>query len=129
MIRDWEPSDLEGVRTLLIKEGWGHRAEDPVTLERVIASATRASVAEVDGAIVGFGRCITDATSNGYLSMIVVAGNHRRRGIGTAIVASLTGSDRNITWVLRAGREGTERFWESVGFQRSAVAFEMRRTE
>jgi GNAT superfamily N-acetyltransferase len=113
---------------LLLDEGWGSRAEDATRLERVIATATRAIVAEVEGEIVGFGRCISDDESNGYLSMLVVEPTHRRRGIGRLIVESLMGDDPGMTWMLRAGRPGSERFWEAVGFRRSRTAFERPRT-
>ena len=67
---------------------------------------------------------MTDDTSNGYLSMIVVAAHQRRRGIGRSIVEALTGDDPRITWVLRAGHPGSGGFWEALGFLRSEIAYE-----
>jgi len=123
VIRPATAADLEGIRDLLLAEGWGARVEDPQRLRRIVESATRAVVADEDGEVVGFGRCVTDDTSNGYLSMVVVDPGHRRRGMGRALVAAMTGDDPQITWLLQAGREGSDRFWEGLGFRRFATAY------
>ena len=127
MIRDYRSDDLDGVRRLLMENGWGGRASDRDRLRQIIASATRAVVVEDGGAIVAFGRCITDHVSNGYLSMIVVAVAYRRRGIGRAVVAELTGDSPEVTWVLRAGHPDAAPFWKGIGFTRSKVAYERSR--
>lgn len=103
------------------------RTADPRRLGEIIERATRSLVVELDGDIVAFGRAVTDDVSNGYLSMVVVDARVRRRGIGRALVGSLTGDDPRMTWVLRAGREGSEPFWEAMGFRRSEVAMERTR--
>lgn len=127
MIRSFVEEDLEAVRLLLLRYGWTDRASDPASLKRIITSATKAVVAVVDGEIIGFGRCLSDHTSNGYLSMIVVAEESRREGWGRAIVEQLMGDDASMTWVLRAGHPDSAPFWETIGFQRSSIAFERQR--
>lgn len=124
MIRPFHDDDFEAVRGLLLADGWGRRANSEDRLRLIIRSATRAVVAEIEGRVVGFGRCVTDDVSNGYLSMVVVDSDHRRRGIGTAIVETLMGSSDDLTWMLRAGHPGSEAFWAGVGFDRSTIAFE-----
>lgn len=128
-IREYHPEDLNAVRALLLGSGWRGRADDPERLGNIIAAATRALVAEIDGAVVGFGRAVTDGVSNGYISMLVVSPDHRRQGIGRALVGVLTGDDPRLTWVLRAGIPDSVPFWEAMGFRRSEIAFERPRSE
>lgn len=129
MIRSFRSDDLEPVRALLLGSGWRGRAEDPERLGAIIDAATTALVAEVDGIVVGFVRAVTDGVSNGYVSMLVVSPEHRRRGIGRALVSTLIGDDTRITWVLRAGIAESVPFWEAMGFRRSEIAFERPRSE
>ncbi len=123
-VRSVAASDFDAVHRLLLTNGWAHRVGDVEQLGRLIAASQRAVIAVVDDEIVGFARAVTDGISNGYLSMVVVAEPFRRRGIGQALVESLVGSESDITWVLRAGREGAAGFCAKLGFSTSTTAME-----
>ena len=123
-VRSVTTSDFQAVHHLLVVSGWAHRVGDVEDLERLILASQLAVVAVDDGEVVGFARAITDGISNGYVSMVVVAERHRRRGIGQALVEGLVGSEPNITWVLRAGRTGAAEFFEKLGFSASSTAME-----
>jgi len=56
--------------------------------------------------------------------MVVVAEHHRNRGIGTTLVQFAMGDDRRMTWVLRAGKTGASRFYETLGLKSSELAME-----
>jgi ribosomal protein S18 acetylase RimI-like enzyme len=128
IVRDLVPSELPSVHQLLCANGWAHRVGSISDFELLIAASQRTAVATSEsGEIIGFARGITDGISNGYLSMVVVAAAHRRQGVGQALVRHVMGANTNITWVLRAGREGADAFFSSLGFSVSAVAMERSR--
>lgn len=128
-IRDVEAGEIGAIRQLLIANGWGHRVGNAEEFAALIRAGQRTAVAiDSTGAVVGFARAITDGISNGYLSMVVVAAAHRRKGIGRRLVEHITGPDSGITWVLRAGREGAVEFFASLGFRVSTIAMERPRT-
>jgi GNAT superfamily N-acetyltransferase len=104
-IRDATSADASGIYDLLATHGWGHR-------------------------IGGFARGITDGIANGYLSMVLVAPEHRRNGVGSELVSAAIGSNPNVTWVLRAGRgEASVEFFKALGFEPSALAMERLRAD
>jgi len=49
---------------------------------------------------------------------------YQRKGVGRALVEHVMGDNPDITWVLRAGREGAEAFFASLGFETSVIAME-----
>jgi ribosomal protein S18 acetylase RimI-like enzyme len=128
-IRDLLASEIELARQFLSTQGWAHRVGDAAAFAQLIENTQRTAVAVVDGAIVGFARGITDDKSNGYLSMVAVAPGHRRRGIGAALVAHVIGSEKGITWMLRAGRDDSAAFFASLGFVASTHAMERLREQ
>ncbi|WP_085745334.1 MULTISPECIES: GNAT family N-acetyltransferase [unclassified Pseudomonas] len=123
-IRDLLPTEVEAARQFLEAHGWGHRTGTAEHFAQLVQNSQRSAVALSGQQIVGFARAITDGLSNGYLSMVVVDGQHRRAGIGRALVEHVIGDNTDITWVLRAGREGAEAFFASLGFETSVIAME-----
>jgi ribosomal protein S18 acetylase RimI-like enzyme len=121
------PPDHAALRALLAANGWEHRLGDAQWFARLLAGS-RAVVAVEGAAVVGFARAVTDGVSNGYLSMVVVAPEHRGQGIGTQLVRAVMGADAGVTWVLRASRPGAREFFARLGFTPSAEAMERPRT-
>lgn len=128
-VRSISTADLDGVYRLLLNNGWAHRIGDVAQLAQLVSASQRVVVALVDNELVGFARAITDGISNGYISMVVVAEPFRRQGIGQALVDAIIGSDKTITWVLRAGRDGAAEFFKKLGFTESSIAMERPRLD
>jgi ribosomal protein S18 acetylase RimI-like enzyme len=123
-VRDLLSDEVESVRLFLGQHGWGHRTGSSEHFAQLIEHSQRTAIALLGAQIVGFARGITDGLSNGYLSMVVVDNQHRRAGIGRALVEHIMGDNPDITWVLRAGREGAEAFFARLGFETSVIAME-----
>ncbi|MFJ2283644.1 GNAT family N-acetyltransferase [Pseudomonas sp. NPDC087803] len=126
-VRDLLPDDAEPVRLFLGQHGWGHRTGSSDYFAQLLENSQRTAVALSGEHIIGFARGITDGLSNGYLSMVVVDDQHRRAGVGRALVEHVMGENPDITWMLRAGRVGAEAFFSSLGFETSVIAMERRR--
>src|SRR5215210_6295921 len=123
-----KPEEYEAVRRFLAGVGWEQRVNDPERFRKMMEQTSRTVVVWDDQRVVGFARALCDEASNGYISMVAVAADYRGRGIGRQLIEYLLGDDRQITWVLRAGR-GSEGFWEKLGFKSSAVAMERVRAD
>jgi ribosomal protein S18 acetylase RimI-like enzyme len=123
-IRDIRESEIEAARRLLDAAGWADRVSDAKEFRQLLSRSSRSIVAFEDGEVIGFLRALTDGMTNGYISMVVVDEKHRRKGVGRALVNAVMGENRNMTWVLRAGRDGVAEFYEKIGFVLSQTAME-----
>ena len=83
----YRSSDRDGVVALCAAEGWTTYAEDPPRCHRVLTAAgVTTVVARDDGAVIGFASVQSDGEIQAHLSVIAVAGSHRRLGIATRLL-------------------------------------------
>jgi GNAT superfamily N-acetyltransferase len=72
-------------------EAVGWRPRERRAVEVALRNSLYAVCAEREGRVVGCGRVIGDGGLHLYLTDVVVVPAHQRRGVGTRIVAALTG--------------------------------------
>ena len=127
LIRPITRDEVEAARRLLAESGWTRKVEDAAKFEQLIERSQVALVAVHEDKVVGFIRALTDGIFNGYISMMAVSKAHRGKGVGIALVREAMGTNTEITWVLRADRDGVTDFYKKLGFRLSHVAMERRR--
>jgi ribosomal protein S18 acetylase RimI-like enzyme len=127
IIRPITREEVEPARRLLAESGWTRKVDDAAKFALLIERSQVALVAVHEDKVVGFIRALTDGIFNGYISMVAVSKAHRGRGVGSALVREAMGTNPEITWALRADREGVPDFYKKLGFGLSNVAMERRR--
>ncbi len=110
------PEDTEAIRELLIEVGWEKQVADYQHFYQMLENSNRTIVALDGSRVVGFARAICDDVANGYITMVAVARDKRKDGIGAELVNTLIGNDPRIKWVITSDKNSIE-FWEKQGFR------------
>jgi ribosomal protein S18 acetylase RimI-like enzyme len=127
--RDALLSEAESIRLFLSANGWSHRVGAPAQFAALLQASSRTAVVHSGAQVVGFTCGITDGLSNGYLSMVAVAPEFRRCGIGSALVAHITAGPPEVSWVLQAGRPSASEFFAKLGFVVAPLAMQRERKQ
>ncbi|WP_435610534.1 GNAT family N-acetyltransferase [Streptomyces sp. C10-9-1] len=126
--------DADGSRVLVSRtagEGWlrrygrfgGAAGEPPAPVRAVLAAGPSvwfASVPGADGVPEAIGRCVVDGRWAGFMA-VEVAPEHRRRGLGTAVMAALAGralaEGASASWLqVEAGNGAAQALYAGLGF-------------
>jgi GNAT superfamily N-acetyltransferase len=113
-LRDDRRVDLPALAQLRARCEFAHHPAD--YLQRQIDGAHRVVHAYAAGRLVGFARAISDGVSTAYLNNMMVDPDHRRRGIGRALVEHLLRDADGIKFVLHTRPGPAAAFWAALGF-------------
>jgi ribosomal protein S18 acetylase RimI-like enzyme len=113
--------DLAAVLGLLRDTHWGHALTVDLLRRAVDNSVCFGLYAEAN--MVGFGRVVTDLATYGYLTDVVVAPTHRRRGLGRWLTECMLAHPelqgfRHLALLTR----DAEPMYARAGFTRGAAA-------
>ena len=100
--------------------GWVEAGDDCGFLAPALENSCAVCAAyDENGHLAGMGRALGDGVSDAYIQDVVVAPEHRRRGVGGAIVRTLVAElrKRGVDWIGLVGEPGTEEFYRSLGFR------------
>jgi ribosomal protein S18 acetylase RimI-like enzyme len=115
-VRDARDVDLPAFARL--RERCGFSARPPAFLAAMVEGSRW--IAHVHdpadgGRLVGFARAISDGVATAYLSTVMVDPDHRRRGIGRALVEHLMRGRDDLKFVLHT-RPDAAAFYAALGF-------------
>ncbi len=108
--------DLEPLVQLFAAADWGDRGGNLVALAKSIAGSRWVVTAWDAEKMVGFARAISDGVTTGYITDVVVAPSHRKRGVATAMMHAMMDGRDSIQFVLRAEPE-MHAFYRRLGFE------------
>ena len=108
--------DVDAAWELLDRYAYWARFRTRDVVERQLAGAWRVLAAYHDGRLIGFGRAMSDGETLGYLADVVVAPEHRGRGIGRALARRLVEDGPAIRWRWMLHTRDAHGLYASLGF-------------
>ena len=80
-----------------------------------------------DGKQIGFARVITDYATHYYICDVVVDADFRHKGVGTALLKTITTEDTYRSLLGMLITEEAEHFYEPFGFRKDSICFMTRK--
>jgi ribosomal protein S18 acetylase RimI-like enzyme len=109
--------DGEELRRLFASTGLIRRARDSADLNARMAAGSTETVSAWDADhLVGFGRLISDETTNAYISTVAIAPLWQDRGLGSRLMEWLMEGRDGLKLMLDS-RDGVRGFYERFGFE------------
>jgi ribosomal protein S18 acetylase RimI-like enzyme len=110
------------LRALFVASGMTGRAHDSEELTARVVSGSTETVSAWDGErLIGFARILSDEATNALISTVAVAPRWQDRGLGRRLMRALMEGRESLKLMLDA-REGTEAFYERLGFNSVSTA-------
>ncbi|HWQ07578.1 MAG TPA: GNAT family N-acetyltransferase [Holophaga sp.] len=120
VIRDARPADLEAV--LAVDDLAATSPGRAAFIEQAILART-CLVMEDRGHILGYGVLEHSFFSNGFISMLYVAGSARRQGVGSALLQALAGrcTTRKLFTSTNTSNRAMQALLRQAGFTESGI--------
>lgn len=112
-IVDFTAEHLDGVMGLFAAERWSYASDRHRTLRALSAPGSLTLVALDLGNVVGVAQTVGDGELQAFLTVLIVAASHRRRGIGRALVQEAVQRTPGVHIDLISRSDG---FYEALGF-------------
>jgi predicted GNAT family acetyltransferase len=111
--------DLDEVLELYRAVQWTAYTDNPLVLQAALAGSSRTVVARVDGHLVGLARVISDGATIAYLQDVLVHPDHRRAGIGGALVDTALAPYATVRQKVLLTDDGAAQraFYEALGYR------------
>jgi GNAT superfamily N-acetyltransferase len=111
--------DVDAVHAYISGESYWGRGRPRELVQLAIDGSRRVVGLYLDGALVGFGRAVTDDATVAYLADVYVLAAHRGRGLGVALVREIIeGGDSSVSphvrWLLHTA--DAQGLYEKLGF-------------
>lgn len=111
---------LRQIVALYQHEGWWHAPVDTdALLLNLINNSHCFLIAVSDNQdVVAMGRAISDRTSDAYIQDVAVRFDHRKSGLGTAIITRIIKrlQSDGITWIGLISEKDSHSFYQKIGF-------------
>lgn len=116
--------DLDEVVGLYSSVGWTAYPEDREVLAAALAGSHHVVLAHHDAALVGLARVVSDGASTAYLQDVLVRRDHRRSGLGSALVDAVMTPYAAVRQkvLLTDDESGQRAFYQALGYHQVGQA-------
>lgn len=113
-VEDFARAHLPGVMRLFAAERWSYAADQQRTWRALTAPGSLTLVALINGNVVGVAQTIGDGEIQAFVSVLLVAAEHRHAGIARALVKEAVHRTSGTRLDLVSCADG---FYEALGFR------------
>ncbi|NLF38208.1 GNAT family N-acetyltransferase [bacterium] len=111
------PPSAEELHGLFLQADWA-RERTPGEIATLIANTRVFAVVRLDGALIGYGRALSDGVSRALLDDIIVDQDHRGKGAGKLIMTALMDQLAGIEEIFLNTGSHLEAFYCNYGFRK-----------
>ena len=119
-IREYSQYNEDEILRLYATAGWTAYTDDPAALKAGFANSLLTLAAYEDGEFAGIVRAVGDGMTVVLIQDVLVFPQHRRRGVGAALVNALLERFPNVRQIelMTDDTPETVAFYESLGFKK-----------